>query len=170
MAAKKPTFPNQPTDVLLARAHMALGMSQGQLGGALGVSRRTVSRWYKRGALLGMSQLHALARLVHARDPQLAAEIAWTASETLESLGIVAPPPPPSPPPAAPPPPPPLPTNLVVDAVVCAAAESLGMAPTAVRAALFAAFKRTRELRLRLEDVEAALAPAPSGRRATPRE
>ncbi len=150
----KAVTPRQDVGPLVTRAHIALGMTQQEFGEALGVSRRTVTRWYKHSPLLTMEQLRTLARLVHPRDPELAAEIAWTVSESLESLGIVPPAPPPAPGPAAPAP---LPTAVVVDSVVCAAAEALGVAPGAVRGALLAAFRRTRALRLSLQEVETAL-------------
>jgi hypothetical protein len=51
---------------------------------------------------------------------------------------------------------------LLVDAVVCAAADVLEVAPVTLRGALLAAFRRARELRLSAEDVEVALAPAPT--------
>jgi hypothetical protein len=50
----------------------------------------------------------------------------------------------------------------VVDAVVCAAADALSVAPETVRGALLAAFRRARELRLSIDDVEKALGPAPA--------
>jgi DNA-binding XRE family transcriptional regulator len=138
---------------------MALGISQGQIGEALGVSRRTISRWYRRNPNPSMAQLCTLARLVHPRDAALAAEIAWTASETLESLGLVVPPPPA--PVLAEPSSPPLPTAHLVDSVVCAASEALGVAPSAtVRVALLSALRRARELRLGLAEVEGVLAAA----------
>jgi hypothetical protein len=85
--------------------------------------------------------------------------------ETLESLGIVTPAPAPVvvPPPPPPAPPPPLPTALVVEAVVCAAADALQAPPSAVRGALLAAFCRARELRLSVNDVESALAGSGGG-------
>jgi hypothetical protein len=46
-----------------------------------------------------------------------------------------------------------------VEAVVCAAADALNVPPATVRASLFAAFGRARELRLSVEEVERALAP-----------
>jgi hypothetical protein len=70
---------------------------------------------------------------------RLAAELAAAAGQTLESLGIVKPAPPPAPPPL-----PPMPRHLSADAVVCVAAEGMGLAPGAVRGALVAAFRRAR--------------------------
>jgi hypothetical protein len=48
----------------------------------------------------------------------------------------------------------------LTDAVVCAAAEALNVPPPAVRPALLAAFRRAREVGLRLEDVERVLSDA----------
>lgn len=146
---------------LFARAHFALAMTHGKLGEALGVSERTVSRWHQRGPSLSERQFAALARLVYPRDPALAAALAREAKESLESLGIVAPPPvapPPSPQQGA------LPVTAVIDAVVCAAAEALDLPPGPVRSAVRAAFRRARELRLTVEDVDSALAPAPAAK------
>jgi hypothetical protein len=169
MSKYSATSPNRPVGPLVARAQRTLGLTHERFGKALAMSKRTAARWSSRGATPTMRQLHTLARLVHPRDAELAEEIASAASETLESLGIVAPPPPPEPPPpppAPPPPPPPappLPVTSVVEAVVCAAADALNAPPSSVRAALFAAFQRARELRLSVEDVEGALRPAAKG-------
>jgi DNA-binding XRE family transcriptional regulator len=130
---------------LLTRARMTVGMSQEKLGTLLGVSKRTMGRSEAGQAPMSVAATITLARLVHPHDPELARELAAAASETLESLGLVEP--------AAEK----RPTKLVVDAVVCVAAESLGIAPGPVRGALHAAFKRTRELGLTLEEVEAGL-------------
>jgi hypothetical protein len=58
-----------------------------------------------------------------------------------------------------------LPAALVVQAVVCAAADALHAPPSTVRAALLAAFRMARELRLDVEDVETALAVCSRRRR-----
>ena len=147
---------------------MKLGYTQQQFGDALGISKRTVARWSRRGGSPTLRQIHTLARLVHPRDADLAQQLASAASETLESLGIVLPAPPPAPPalPPLPAPSPPLPIGSVVEAVVCAAADALNAPPSTVRAALFAAFRRAHELRLSVEDVEGALLPPPSANRA----
>jgi DNA-binding XRE family transcriptional regulator len=139
---------NRPIAALIGQARRTLGVSQRELGELLGASRRTAARWEWGHSELSVSNACDLARRVHPHDPALASELAAAASQTLESLGLLVSTPPPR--------------ALVVDAVVCVAAEVLGMAPGAVRGALHAAFKRTRELQLSLEDVEAALAPAPA--------
>jgi hypothetical protein len=51
----------------------------------------------------------------------------------------------------------PPPLDRVVDAVVCAAAESVQVAPQNVRPALLAAFSCARELGLTVQDVERVL-------------
>jgi hypothetical protein len=149
------TFPNRSTSELVARAQFALGMTHRQFGEALGSSERTSLRWASSGASVTLSQLRRLAALTHPRDAALAAEIAEAASETLVSLGIVAPPPPA-------PPVPPVPARLaphwIADLVVCAAADALGVAPAATRGALVAAFTRAAELKLSVAEVLEALA------------
>jgi hypothetical protein len=145
-------FPNRPIRPLVARAQFTLGMPHRAFGKALRASERTALRWAAGQSTMSVSQLRDLARLVYPRDATLAAEIAAAASETLESLGIVAPPPP-LPPPVAPRPDP----NVLTDVVVCAAADALNLAPNAVRGALLAAFARARELGLTVQEVEGAL-------------
>jgi transcriptional regulator with XRE-family HTH domain len=140
-------FPNRPTRALVARAQAALGMTHREFGEALGSSERTALRWAAGRSSVGVSGLRALARLVHPRDPALANELAGATSETLESLGIVAQ----GAAVAAD-------ASVLVDAVVCAAADALSMAPSAVRGALLAAFGRARELGLSVGDVEKAIA------------
>jgi transcriptional regulator with XRE-family HTH domain len=146
---------NRNITPLLFRARQSVGMSQAAFGDSLGVSKRTVSRWETGGATLSPFQACQLARMVYPKDTALAAEVAAAASESLESLGLVVR----APAPLNPPPSPVLPPRLVVDAVVCVAADALGAAPSTVRAALYAAFKRASELRLSVDEVEKALAP-----------
>jgi hypothetical protein len=105
---------------------------------------------------LSVPQLCELAGLVYPRNAELAQSIAEACSETLESLGIVAPPPPAVAPPLAPPPPP-LAPQFVADLVVCAAADAIGAAPATARTALLAAFRRAREMGLTVAEVEKAL-------------
>jgi hypothetical protein len=147
-------FPNRPVGHLVVRAQRTLGMTHRMFGEALGMSERTALRWASGRSSLSVPRLCKLAGLVHPRDASLAASIAEAASETLDSLGIVAPPPPVAPPVPAPAP---LAPHLVADLVVCAAADALGAAPSATRGALLAAFGRARELGLRVGEVEKAL-------------
>jgi transcriptional regulator with XRE-family HTH domain len=149
---------NRPIGLLLSRARRLLRMSQEEFGRLLAVSRKTASRYETGGSTPLMAQVMELARLVYANgDLALASELAESTSQTLESLGIVPPPKPADP--FTPP------TRLVVDAVVCAAADALEASPGTMRgtrSAVLAAFRRARELALSVEDVEKALSPAPS--------
>ncbi len=156
---------HRPVRELLIYARQTLGMTQKEFGQALGASHRTASRWEGGRSYPYGTELIKLAAMVYPKDARLAAELAAAKGQTLEGLGIVAPPAP-----APPPPLPPLPVRLLVDSVVCAAADALETAPVTLRVALLAAFRRARELRLSIDDVESALAPAATRRvRSRPR-
>src|SRR5262249_19038643 len=142
---------------LLTRATFAVGLAQGQLAERLGVSRRSISRWTARETTPGSRVLADLARLVHPKDAVLAERIAAACGETLASLGIAAPPTAPAAPAPVASRPPSRPASLVVDAVVCAAADAASQPPAAVRAMLLAAFERAIALGLSAEDVVTAL-------------
>ncbi len=134
--------------VIEARRHLAV--SQGKLGTMLGSSARTGQRWERGGMPPAPQQLHQLAALVHPFDPELAARIATAGGSTLAELGIALPP---APAPGAGMPNP----TLMVDSVVCAAADAMQLVPEAVRPALRAAFRRARLAGLSVEAVDAAL-------------
>jgi DNA-binding XRE family transcriptional regulator len=152
----------------VTKAQFALGMSQEKLADMLGVSRRTVSRWMAGHSTPSIEDLHTLARAVHPRDPSLAATLAQESGATLETLGLVSPATPPGPP--APPPRAMPPTRLMVDSIVCVAAESMQTTPGAIRDVLRAAFARALELGLSLEEVNQGLSPpAPPPEPAAPR-
>jgi transcriptional regulator with XRE-family HTH domain len=153
--------------LLTMKARGVLLISQRGLGELLGASRRTVQRWDSGRGGPSAGQLAHLAAAVHPRDASLAAKIAAAAGTSLEQLGLVRPAPSVAPPPvvkalAVPPPSPPA---HLTDAVVCAAAEALNAPPPAVRPVLLAAFRRAREVGLRVEDVERALSEAIEKRR-----
>jgi hypothetical protein len=141
----------------------------------VGVAKRTMQRWEDRGAYLLPSQIRTLAAAALTRDPALAARIAAYGNTSLEALGLVKPAPPPPPPvPPLPPPPPPLPTAILVDSIVCVAADAIGVLPRAIRPALEAAFVRAREVRLDVAAVADSLRGAdapqqPRPPRRTPR-
>jgi len=143
---------------LLLRAATLLGKNQEELGDLLRTSKRTVQRWYAGRSTPVVEQLQELARLAHPYDADLAAELAAVCHETLESLGIVAARP--APPAAPEPAPPPRPSPLVVDAVVCAAADAVEATPSSVRGVLLAAFERAALLGLTCEEVATALREA----------
>jgi hypothetical protein len=129
----------------------ALVATQAQLGAMLGVSRRTAQRWSRSG--VPRHSLPDLARLVHPRAPDLAHDIMTFMGSTLEAAGIVAPvsSPAPTPTPATSLP------DVVVDALVCAAAEAMDVMPAKVRPGLHAAFVRAKELGLNVDTVERVL-------------
>jgi transcriptional regulator with XRE-family HTH domain len=147
---------------LLVAAQHKLGLNQAELGKLLGgVTRRTV--WRYQGGRSSPHPTHVLALAGHVfpKDASLAAELAAARGETLESLGLVAPQ-------AAkvePPAPPPIDAKqarLLVDAVVCAAAEELDVSPRNMRRALHAAFARANETGLTMDVIESVLAPKPA--------
>jgi transcriptional regulator with XRE-family HTH domain len=155
---------------LVIEAQLTLGITQLEMARMLGCSRRTVSRCAARRSAPGQSDLLALARAVHAKDPSLAAKLAHEGSQTLESLGLVKPAPamPAVTVPAAHVRPFP-PTRLVVESVVCAAAEVMQASPATVRGALRAAFARARGLGLTVEEMDDALTEPEEPKPATPR-
>lgn len=148
--------------LLVIKARMALGMSQRKLAETIGSSIRTVARMEGGRSTPSASQYQTLAPLLHPVDPDLAHDAAAFCGATLESLGIAKPAPPPEPVPVTTPPPL-LPTRVLVDALVYAAADSLGASSAGferVRAALRAAFAHARDLHLDPADVVEALTPA----------
>ncbi|HEY3820796.1 MAG TPA: antitoxin Xre-like helix-turn-helix domain-containing protein [Polyangiaceae bacterium] len=161
-----PHIPSSAAAGLLVRAQQVLGFQQGELADLLGVSRRTVQRIGGRDGTVHAQYMHVLARAVHAKDPELAAALASEGGKTLETLGLVSPAvaPPAAPPvhavtPEAPPARPLPPTRLMVESIVCAAAETMQTPPAAVRDVLRAAFARARGLGLTVEEVDEALSP-----------
>jgi transcriptional regulator with XRE-family HTH domain len=151
------SHPNQPSvPQLLVLALDALGITQGQLGDLLGVSRRTISRWTSGGTVLSDKEVATLARAVYPKNASLAAQVAAYGRTTLEQLGIVQPPKP-----ALPPPPPPPPPRLV-DVVVYAAADALDASPRSVRRAVIAAFEAALEVGLDVKAVVKGLRANPA--------
>lgn len=163
-----PHIPGPDSHALFARAQQTLGLNQGELARLLGVSRRTIQRVYAAGIIPYSEYMHTLARAVHRRDAALAAELAAEGGQTLVTLGIVKPAPPPLPaPPAAPsapmaPPRKAPPVGLMVESIVCAAADTMQTPPAAVRDVLRAAFARARGLGLTVEEIDDVLTPTPS--------
>jgi hypothetical protein len=147
-------MPHDPK-AFLALSLLAIPASQKELAAMLGIATRTAQRWSTQG--VPPSHLPDLARIVHPHDAALAREIAAAAGATLVSLGLEAPAPPPVPP--APPVPLPLPEppDGIVDAVVCAASEAMGMMPADVRPGLLAAFARAGEIGASVAFVERVL-------------
>jgi DNA-binding XRE family transcriptional regulator len=156
-----PFVPSEAVHGLLVRARSMLGMTQEEFANAFDSSRRTVLRMEAGASWPTLAQLHKIACAVSTHDAQLAAQIAAESGETLESLGIVSP--------AAEPPPlarvrspgamPPI--HLMVESIVCAAAEALETTPRGVRHVLRAAFGRAHEMGLTVGDVHGALSTPP---------
>jgi hypothetical protein len=150
-----------PFPVLSGEARIALHLTQRELAARVGTSLRTVQRWEARRSHPASFEIHRLADAVRPHNPALASELDELAPRP-------APPPTPvaqllAPPlPAAPPPPPPLPAAVLLDSVVCAAAEAMSLAPQALRPALLAAFARARDAGLAMEAVVEGLTPARS--------
>jgi hypothetical protein len=136
---------------LIIEARRTLALNRDEFGALFGASKRTVARWEAGESSVSGEVLFPLARQVYPRSANLAEEIALAGGATLEKLGVVVPPP-------APPVAPPLPAHVLVDAIVCAAADALKAVPETVRASVLASFRRARELRMTVEEVEKALA------------
>ena len=144
-----------PVDIgpLVSRARSTLEMTQEEFGQALGASHRSAQRWDAGTATPGAHHLQTLVRLLYPKDAALATQIADVIRETPESLGIV---------PAAPVGPPPRarpPADLIVESIVCAAAEALALPPANVRPALRAAFERAKAMEMPVDEVDAVLSP-----------
>ena len=146
---------------LLNQCTQAIGRLQRGLAEALGVSDRTVSRYYGGGANVSPAQCHALARAVFPRDPALAAEVAAMGGTTLQALGLGAPPPV-LPPAARAPASQGVSTAYLLDAVVCAGADLHGYPTGHVRAILAASFARAMELGLTMEVLAKGFAAKPA--------
>ncbi len=181
----RPAMPH-PLPLLLVLCRAALRLDQLELSNLVGSSLRTVQRWENSRAQPSPWHLHRLADAMMPVNPQLAAELDELAPRpkpppppVVEPAPLPdapppplpgppplpAPPTPPSPPePPPPPPPPPIPDEVLVDAVVCAAAQAMSLVPQAVRPAILAAFTRARDARLTPEAVIAVLSPPSVGK------
>src|SRR5580658_1565840 len=79
---------------LLLEASRALSLNQRELAELLGISSRTVQRWFARRSSPISLHWHALARATHGAQPALAARLARQGGSSLEELALVAQPPP----------------------------------------------------------------------------
>ncbi|HEY8041060.1 MAG TPA: helix-turn-helix transcriptional regulator [Polyangiaceae bacterium] len=146
---------------LLFEARRALGLSREDFAALVSLSKRTAARWETGQSRLGPDHLFELARHVHPKNAAIAEKLALAGGSTLEKLGIVA---------VAPALPRGLPDAVLVDSIVCVAADAMKAVPDTLRAALLAACRRAREVGMTLDDVEKALAdptppaPRPAGR------
>jgi len=141
--------------VLLFESRLLLGVSsQGNLGVLLGSSERTGQRWERGGSRPSHDQLRQLAALVYPKDADLASEVCDAAGTTPEAWGLIPPAPSSLGPPAFL-----IPSEHVVDLIVCAAADAMQVVPDIVRAPLRAAFSRARALGLSVQTIDDALNP-----------
>jgi DNA-binding XRE family transcriptional regulator len=142
---------------LFTRAHYTLRLTQEEIGQRLGFSKRTAQRIAAGRSRPSNENIQRLADMVRSEDAALAAELdRWAPRPKPPPPLVVAQPPPP------PPAPPPIPVAVLVESVVCAAADAMGLVPQAVRPALLAAFARASEARLAPEEVVAVLSPRPT--------
>ena len=81
----------RPMKDLLRDARTTLSMTQAEFGPALGWSHRSAVRWERGHAHPTEESLATLASLLMPVDPELAAEAALAAGESLESLGLATP-------------------------------------------------------------------------------
>ncbi|HEY3822534.1 MAG TPA: helix-turn-helix transcriptional regulator [Polyangiaceae bacterium] len=158
-----------PLSYLLVLSRQALSLNQLGLAGVLGSSLRTVQRYEAGRSIPPAWEMQKLVDAVRPHDAALASQLdVWaprpapppspaTGPAPAEST---APPllPAPAPPPL-PPAPPPIPARVLVDSVVCAAAEAMSLSPQTLRPAVLAAFARARDAGLTLDAVVGVLAP-----------
>jgi hypothetical protein len=126
---------------LLVLSQTALRMLQNQLAEFLGVSDRTMRRWTVGGTHLISSTLATLVEAVHPKDPVLAGRIAAYHGQTLAEMGLGLPP-----------------EQQVAYAIVRAAADVVGVSPSAMRPALAAALERAKAEGLTIEGAHALIA------------
>jgi len=136
---------------LLTQARRVLMQNQRQLGEMVGVSLRTVQRWETKVGYPSAGNIQAVADAVRPHDPALASEMDTFAPRPV--------PPPPVDSPSAEKSKAPPPAPVLVDSVVCAAAEATALAPQAIRPAVLAAFVRARDAGLTPDEVIAVLSP-----------
>lgn len=159
-----------PIPQLLWRLQTTLHLTQKELGKLVGLSSRTIIRYYQRGGLFLPSQWATLARVLQPHDAALAAYCTRMAGGTIEQLvaGKVPPLPAPaspslvapSPAPAAPPAARPAPSaNHLADSVVCAGAEAMQCTPTQMRPGLLAALGRMVALGMGAQEALDAMSP-----------
>ena len=152
-----------PSHALMHGIQRALRLNQRELAEFMGVSSRTIIRYYQHSGSFTVGQYEKAARAVYPYDVQLARTLAAHASKTLVDLGLERPPVIPSPSTALPTGPTkatPSPAHLA-DSIVCVAAEAMQAAPQATRPAVLAAFERAVALGMTAEDVLAAMTPPP---------
>ncbi|MHB1845965.1 MAG: hypothetical protein ACYCWW_14160 [Deltaproteobacteria bacterium] len=155
---------------LVLQATKVLGMNQRDLATFLGVSVRTVQRHAYAGGIGYPSEYEKLLRALYPKDPALAGQIAHAIGRDLTAMGISPPPQPAPAPQPAPLPPRPAVRPEHVDAVLCAAADAIGVLPRDARPMVAAIFARVRDLGpLDVDALVARLADGPSATSKKPR-
>jgi hypothetical protein len=170
---------------LLWRLQTTLHMTQKQLGRLVGLSSRTIIRYYQRGGFFLPSQWATLAKALEQSDAALAAYCARMAGGTIEQLvdGKVPPLPVPGSPVLVAPSLPPTAAQAVpvaapaarptpsaphlADSVVCAGAEAMQCTPTQMRPGLLAALERMVALGMNAQEALEAMSPPQSGEKAS---
>jgi len=158
LPARVPLMP-RPLPLLLVLAREDLGMNQMKFASLVQSSQRSVQRWESNLAIPAAHHMHLLIDTIAPRAPALAAELAeWAprpppVAQHVEAPARVVEHVEPSPVPlrsrVAP--------QILVDAVVCSAADAVSLLPNAIRPALRAAFARAHEVGLTVEEVMTAL-------------
>ena len=77
-----------PVPELLLRLQTTLRMNQKELGNLLGLSSRTIIRYYQRGGTILPTHYARLAKALAPQDLALATYCARQSGQTLEQLGI----------------------------------------------------------------------------------
>jgi transcriptional regulator with XRE-family HTH domain len=138
--------------VLCAEARRRMHVNQRQFAEAVGSSLRTVQRWETSRSSPVPAAIHRVADAVRPHDASLAAELDALSPRPAPPASLVTPP--------ASPERPPLTDAILLDALVCAAAEAMGLAPQTLRPALLAAFTRAKATGLTIDAVIAGLTPS----------
>jgi DNA-binding XRE family transcriptional regulator len=153
-----------PIPLVIALSRETLTLNQLKLAKLVGSSLRSVQRWEAGRGSPAPWHFHRLADAVRPHDADLASQIdVWAPRPAPPPPAVTAPPvlPAPAPPPPPPPLPAPVPAGVLVDSVVCAAAEAMALSPQAIRPAVLAAFARARDAGLTMDAVVGVLAPPP---------
>jgi len=148
-----------------------LAWGQKDVAEALGISVRTLQRRASSAGFADAADYQKLVQPLHARNPALAGEIAAALGRSLAELGVHVPPrpaPAAATPPAAAPraqspaPPPAKATRAHAEAVICAAADALGVVPREARPIVATIFSRIRDLEIDLTTLTPLLAHPPA--------
>ena len=144
---------------LLEQSRIAMGWNQRELGEALGVSTRTVQRLQGARADISADNVATLAKHVHPRNRDLAAQLVAMLLQTLVGPGLEAPLSPAAPLQAAAAPSPaprPIAHTDLVDAIVCSIADASNVAPKMVRPTVLLTLRRALKVGLDLEEASKA--------------